>query len=785
MKYWDLRLFRLILVAVFIIGTSYLLAAIYFVATNSNINAFIPEGQAQIGFENNEFETIDFSLTGDSLWTITTEESLTGMHSIKSGQITHDQNTSISIELNVMQDGYMGFNYKVDSEYSTSGDEFYDGLLFYINGELINQFQPDEDGNSTWRYYERFIDNGNYTFTWSYVKDGADGSTGSEVDCAWIDDIFFPLSEPLFYNYYNEPPPQDLSSGLFNAAVHHFSGEYNSMKAKGGTFADFDLDGDMDLYYGYTSGHYFENVGSTFIERTQSNNINNSGSRGVVVGDLDNNGYPDILKWRYHFDNNYSHIALLNRGNHYFDRINYLDSDLLIHLHSQGLIDVDLDGDLDIVAIEKEGDEQFHCFINNGLDDSGNLIFEHAFSYSRVDDISSSRTLAIADFDNDGDQDVFVPRKNDKNWLLINQTLTYSGSEIIYNQNPTPLFIESAISHGISDENNNITGSTGYGAAWADFDNDDDFDLYLTNWGKNRLYENNNNEFINIAENLNLESDSLSNGAGWGDFNNDGFIDLWSNNFKREDDLFLNPNTTNEDWNSSHNPMYLSATQDVVPVDYNNDGWLDMFTPGLIMAHENGVDDVSGYKYTSLLYKNVLSDSLGFINNWLILNLEGGKIDITNNGWSTQSNHSAIGARVIVHLSNMQISREIIAGKGHGSMDPLQLHFGLGNNASIDGITVKWPSKDTLTNSQKIIYYEGPFDINQKIHIVEDIGFVGKKGDVNFDEYVNVIDLVDIVNIILNDTEIDAFYLWAADMDFTGELNVIDITKLVNFILLP
>ena len=30
-----------------------------------------------------------------------------------------------------------------------------------------------------------------------------------------------------------------------------------------------------------------------------------------------------------------------------------------------------------------------------------------------------------------------------------------------------------------------------------------------------------------------------------------------------------------------------------------------MFTPGLLMAHENGVDDVPGYKYTSLLYKNI------------------------------------------------------------------------------------------------------------------------------------------------------------------------------------
>ena len=354
MKHLDLRKYRIVLTIFILIAKSSLFSAVLFIVTNSDANIFIPEGQAQIGFENNEFETINFDLTGDSLWTIASDESYTGTYSIKSGTITHEQNSTISIDLNIMESGYMGFRYKVDSEYSTSGDEFYDGLKFYINGELMNEFQPDDEGNSSWRYYERLMSTGNYTFSWAYVKASGDGSTASEADCAWLDDLFFPVSEPLFYNYYNEPSPQDMSSGLFNAFVHHFNNQYNAMKAKGGTFADFDLDGDMDLYYGYTSGHYFENVNSYFIERTGSNNINNSGSRGIVVGDLDNNGYPDILKWRYYFDNDYSHIALLNKGNHNFNRINYLDSDLLIDLHSQGLIDVDLDGDLDIVAVEKD-----------------------------------------------------------------------------------------------------------------------------------------------------------------------------------------------------------------------------------------------------------------------------------------------------------------------------------------------------------------------------------------------------------------------------------------------
>ena len=239
------------------------------------------------------------------------------------------------------------------------------------------------------------------------------------------------------------------------------------------------------------------------------------------------------------------------------------------------------------------------------------------------------------------------------------------------------------------------------------------------------------------------------------------------------------------EWDNSNNPYFLSATQDVIPVDYNSDGWLDMFTPGLVMAHEHGVDDVSGYKYTSLLYKNVLSDSLASVHNWFILDIEGSKIDLINNGWTTQSNHSAIGARVILHLSDLQISRAIIAGKGHGSMDPLQLHFGLGNHSSINAITVKWPSKDISSDSQKITYYEGPFIANQKMRIVEDIGFVGLKGDVNYDENVNVIDIINIAYSILNESPFDAEYLWAADMDFTSELDVNDIIKLVAFILLP
>ena len=488
-------------------------------------------------------------------------------------------------------------------------------------------------------------------------------------------------------------PPQENSSGLFSSYIGENS-NYLEMKAKSAIMVDFDRDNDLDLYYGFSKSYFFENENGFFTERTNFYNIESSGSTGLVSGDIDNNGYPDILKWRFtpststsledsyntEFDNS-PHQIIMNHGNHIYETKEYLPSYLVPFIHSQGFIDADLDGDLDIVIIEDKFFNQFHLFINEGFNNSGEPILRNAFIQSRLD-TSSSRTLAIIDYDNDGDQDVYIPRKFGINWMLENQTLTQVGNEVIYNSNPNPFFIEVAIDKGIDDFNASPTGSTGYGAAWGDFDNDNHFDLYLSNWGDNILFKNNQgSSFINLSSEAPLESDSLSNGSAWGDFNNDGYLDIWAANIKNEDDLFLN--SGDGQWDASYTPFFQSATQDVIPADYNNDGWLDVFAPGLQMIGGN-----NGPKYTSLLYENISPDSLTSTNHWLKLDLEGSIVGLPNNGWSTKSNRSAVGARVIAHLPDKNISREIIAGKGHGSMDPLQLHFGLGEYSVVDSITV-------------------------------------------------------------------------------------------------
>ena len=604
-------------------------------------------------------------------------------------------------------------------------------------------------------------------------------------------EVFFLVTNSNRAEFYAEGEPQEMSSGLYSGYIHSQNTDYRKIKAKGGMLIDFDLDGDLDLTYGYSDSYYFRNDDGVFEDITDEYNIDRQGSRGMVAGDIDNNGYPDILKWRFqeydpidsllYLDSYDSfsrmpHHLLLNYGSHGFSTKIYLEEQNLPFLHSQGLIDVDLDGDLDIVAIEKEGDQQFYIFRNDGIDSDGNIILEEIFSYIQTDG-STSRTLAIADFDNDGDQDVYIPRKYGINWLFENQTLSGTFGDVQYNENPDPLFTEVAIEKNVHDDSFVGLGSMGYGAAFGDYDNDNDNDLYLSNWGINRLYRNDNGNFTDVTNIYNVYSDSLSNGASWGDFNNDGKLDLWAGNIRRRDDVFLNSGAI--EWSNAHSPDFLTATQDIVVGDYNGDGWLDAFTPGLEM-----VNPPAGPRYSSLLYKNITPDSTSSLFNWIKLNLEGANNEILNNGWSEKANKSAIGARAVVTLSDGSIlSREVIAGKGHGSMDALELHYGVGYANQVQSITVYWPSKSIDEDQQKIITYEGPFDVNQMYHIVEDLGFVGLKGDANQSESVDILDVMVLINSVLMDEDFSPESSWAMDMNFSGDLNVLDVTKLVYFIL--
>ena len=146
----------------------------------------------------NPIEDFDIVSPIDNIdWSIDTNEFYSGAASAKSYPITHNQASFMSITLDVTMDGEISFWYKVACEYSPSQEYFYDGLVFFIDGETIDRFQPDADGQSPWTFASYPVLIGTHTFDWAYVKDSSDGTTMIPDDCAWVDFVTFPAMVPV------------------------------------------------------------------------------------------------------------------------------------------------------------------------------------------------------------------------------------------------------------------------------------------------------------------------------------------------------------------------------------------------------------------------------------------------------------------------------------------------------------------------------------------------------------------------------------------------------------
>ena len=157
----------------------------------------VPVGQVTANFEAG-LGSLDWDFSCSGLgcanWDLDNMESNSGSSSVRSGTVDNSQSSDISVTLDITADGIIEFYYRVSAEYSSSGNYFYDGLEFYIDNQLVGQYQPTSDGETPWVQASHFVQPGMHTFTWSYVKDGGPGTTDMEEDCAWVDYILFPPS---------------------------------------------------------------------------------------------------------------------------------------------------------------------------------------------------------------------------------------------------------------------------------------------------------------------------------------------------------------------------------------------------------------------------------------------------------------------------------------------------------------------------------------------------------------------------------------------------------------
>ena len=127
--------------------------------------------------------------------------------------------------------------------------------------------------------------------------------------------------------------------------------------------------------------------------------------------------------------------------------------------------------------------------------------------------------VGLIDYDNDGWLDIYFV--NGSTYDAINGKATPPHAALFHN-NHDGTFTDVAAKAGVTNDR------WGVGVAIADYDNDGWPDIYVTNFGKNRLYHNNHDgTFTDVAEKAGVTLGNWSTGATWGDYDGDGRLDLF------------------------------------------------------------------------------------------------------------------------------------------------------------------------------------------------------------------------------------------------------------------
>jgi len=146
---------------------------------------FVQIGSIMEDFETNNFSKFNWTHSGNINWFTSDSLKFQGNYSAKSGKISHNQTSSLIINQYVLADGYIKFHRKVSCERDNTNHN-YDYLAFYIDGVEKGRW----DGEMDWSQETFAVNSGNRTFKWTYSKDY---SVSTGADCAWIDNIIFPI----------------------------------------------------------------------------------------------------------------------------------------------------------------------------------------------------------------------------------------------------------------------------------------------------------------------------------------------------------------------------------------------------------------------------------------------------------------------------------------------------------------------------------------------------------------------------------------------------------------
>lgn len=431
----------------------------------------------------------------------------------------------------------------------------------------------------------------------------------------------------------------------------------------GGAWGDFDADGDDDLYvsnaFDFAKNFLYENTGGGTFRKVVGTSATSESlfNRAAVWGDYNNDGFLDLFSPGR---SNATGTAVLtdrifqNTGSRSFVVTNQVELDKTetnAPSESGTWVDLDNDGWLDLVKstgfiLMNDGTGKL-ILADTLVADEGPLSDYNVYFW----------TVSNVDVDNDGDQDIYLT-SDYHNMLFVNN----GAGELTYVEN------------GISNRNLRSRGYT-----WADFNNDGLVDLMtgetdMINFG---IYKNNGDgswSFIDVAGVNNGEVIDFRIGRGYtvADFDNNGLVDIILN-LDGQPIIVLNSGF----FKFTEMPIEDQAFPEtnvfshVSVADVNKDGAMDIFLPNQDFGGQN-------YMY---LNNNVQ-------NSWISVQLKGIK-----------SNKSGIGARITVEANNVIQTQQVRTQNGISSGNSLAAEFGLGSAATIDNITVYWPSGDTTRAS--------------------------------------------------------------------------------------
>lgn len=463
-------------------------------------------------------------------------------------------------------------------------------------------------------------------------------------------------------------------------------------------FADFNQDGleDLLITQGNSAGAsdliYLNKGDLTFELKPDWTNQISDPSVGATIADMNNDGRSDIYVTSWYNKKNVLYKGTENSG--------FEISQLNLNSYSESATwgDYDNDGYVDLYV----------CNSGNNVSDNFNFLFKNSAgtlnlqsNHVMVKESNFSRSATWIDYDNDGDIDLFICNENQtKNDLFRNDG---NGN-----------FIK------ITSAGDLLTEASGsMSASWADVNNDGWTDVFICNSGfftgqPNRLYINNGDgSFTKRAGNY--ESDNgCSFSSSFADYDNDGDVDLVvTNGFCNgviRNFLYLNDGYGffSKDVTSTGS-LQTPCSFGVAWGDLNDDGFQDL----VIANCKNNAQ--------APMAKNDIWINESNNNHWIKLKLHGFESNASGIG-------AKIYVSALINGVRIKQKREVTSVSGYCSQNSSVVHFGMNNCEIIDTLSVIWPSgiHQTFTNiktDETIHIHESAINSNsdQKENISFDI----------------------------------------------------------------